>query len=62
MKKFSLLFGQSSRKMILKGSLGEMSYTDLSGFPYTIIEEQEEYTKRDSIMKAIDSSRDMMEF
>lgn len=34
---FNLLFGQSSRKMILSGGLEEMWFIDYSNYPYTII-------------------------
>ena len=48
--------------MILNGSLAEMCYADYSAYPYTIYQEQSEYTKKDFIVRAIDSERDMVEF
>ena len=62
LKKFNLNFGLSSRKMVLNGSLAEMCYADYSAYPYTIYQEQSEYSKKDFIVKAIDSERDMVEF
>lgn len=35
---FKLLFGQSTRKMLLQGGLEEMWFMDYSNYPYTIIE------------------------
>lgn len=59
---FKLLFGQSSRRMLLKGSMSEMWYADFSKYPYTIYEEQAEYTQKDYIMSSYNHSRDMLTF
>ena len=33
---FKLLFGQSTRRMLLQGSMEEMWFADYSKYPYTI--------------------------
>ena len=46
----------------MEGSMSEMWYADYSKFPYTIYQEQEDYTHKDYIMSSNEHSRDMFVF
>ena len=59
---FKLLFGQSTRKMLLNGGLEEMWFIDYSNYPYTIIEQQPHYDKIDHLLQSDKKEKDMMEF
>lgn len=41
MDKFRLSFGQSNKKMMIYGGIGELWLSDYSNYPNTIIKEQE---------------------
>lgn len=62
LNRFKLLFGQSTRRMLLQGSMEEMWLADYSKYPYTIYTEQADYTHKDYIMSSNKHSRDMLTF
>lgn len=59
---FKLLFGQSDRRMVLEGGMEEMWFADYSKYPYTIYEEQDDYSHYDYLMQSNNHSRDMLTF